>query len=111
MHFQIDCITDEEARWSHTTCQEIPKRKGVLNNLAKFDATFFGIHAKQAHTMDPQGRILIECAYEAILDAGLHPQALRDTSVGCYNAVCLSESEKTSVYEDVSHVETFSLSG
>lgn len=92
-------------------CQAIPKRKGVLNNLAKFDATFFGIHAKQAHSMDPQGRIVIECAYESILDAGLHPQSLRDRSVGVFNAVCLSESEKTSVYEDETMVETFSLTG
>lgn len=83
----------------------------MLNNLSKFDAPFFGIHAKQAHSMDPQGRILIECAYEAILDAGLHPQALREGRVGVFNAVCLSESEKTSVLEDDAHVETFSLSG
>ena len=49
---------------------EIPQRTGKLLNVAKFDAAFFGIHFKQAHTMDPMCRMLMEKAYEAIVDAG-----------------------------------------
>lgn len=86
-------ITDKEARWSHSFRQEIPKRKGVIKNLEKFDASFFGIHSKQVNAMDPQGRKIIECAYEAILDAGIHPHSLRDTKTGVYVAVSFSESE------------------
>lgn len=48
----------------------LPRRSGKLKDLSKFDATFFGVHAKQAHTMDPQLRLLLEVAYEAIVDAG-----------------------------------------
>lgn len=94
-------ITEEEHRWSHSISQELPKRKGVINNLKKFDASFFGIHAKQANAMDPQGRQLIECAYEAILDAGIHPHALRNTITGCFVAVCYSESEKALLFEEL----------
>lgn len=103
-------ITDKEVRWSHNLSQEIPKRKGVVSNLEKFDATFFGIHQRQVNTMDPQGRQLIECAYEAILDAGLHPQSLRDQKTGVYVAVCFSEAEKAILF-DRPHSEGFSLSG
>lgn len=48
----------------------LPARSGKLKDLSKFDAMFFGIHAKQAHTMDPQLRLLMEVAYEAIVDGG-----------------------------------------
>lgn len=48
----------------------LPRRSGKLKDLSKFDATFFGVHAKQAHTMDPQLRLLLEVAYEAIVDGG-----------------------------------------
>jgi len=47
-----------------------PKRFGKVNDLTKFDATFFGIHPKQADRMDPQIRMLMELTYEAIVDAG-----------------------------------------
>ena len=48
----------------------MPKGNGKMKDLSRFDATFFGVHAKQANTMDPQLRMLLEVSYEAILDAG-----------------------------------------
>lgn len=103
-------ITDKEARWSNGLSQELPKRKGVISSLKKFDASFFGIHYKQANAMDPQGRQLIECAYEAILDAGLHPHSLRDSKTGVYVAVCYSETEKSLLFDTI-HTDGFSLAG
>jgi len=49
---------------------EIPQRTGKLNLVNKFDAAFFGVHYKQAHTMDPMCRIILEKSYEAIVDSG-----------------------------------------
>lgn len=49
---------------------EIPQRTGKLNQVNKFDAAFFGVHYKQAHTMDPMCRIILEKSYEAIVDSG-----------------------------------------
>jgi len=48
----------------------LPLRAGKLKDLSKFDATFFGVHNKQANRMDPQLRMLLEVTYEAIVDAG-----------------------------------------
>jgi len=48
----------------------MPKRCGKLKDLTKFDASFFGVHPKQANGMDPQLRLLLEVTYEALLDAG-----------------------------------------
>jgi len=48
----------------------LPKRSGKLKDLSKFDASFFGVHPKQANGMDPQLRMLLEVTYEALLDSG-----------------------------------------
>lgn len=48
----------------------MPKRSGKLKELDKFDAAFFGIPPKQADAMEPQLRMLLEVAYESIVDAG-----------------------------------------
>uniref|UniRef100_A0A1A9UN37 Uncharacterized protein n=1 Tax=Glossina austeni TaxID=7395 RepID=A0A1A9UN37_GLOAU len=52
--------------------------------------------------MDPQTRMLIEIAYEAVIDAGVNPKSLRGTKTGVYIGACVSESEKTWFYEKVS---------
>lgn len=43
---------------------------GVLNNLTKFDSTFFNVHPKLAERLDPQIRTMLESTYEAFVDAG-----------------------------------------
>lgn len=74
---------------------------GIISNLNKFDAAFFGIHPKQVDLMDPQGRLAIEIAYEAVLDAGIHPQALRNTKCGVFLASCFSEAEKNFMFDNL----------
>ncbi|XP_002137899.4 fatty acid synthase [Drosophila pseudoobscura] len=101
LYNKIDMVDDDERRWRHFN-PEIPKRSGKISDLEKFDATFFGVHFKQAHTMDPQTRILIETAYEAVIDSGINPKSLRGSKTGVYVGSCISESEKTWFYEKVS---------
>lgn len=52
---------------------DLPKRHGKLKELKKFDAQFFQVTPKQANYMDPQVRILLEVAWEAMIDAGESP--------------------------------------
>ncbi|MEW6735531.1 MAG: type I polyketide synthase, partial [Acidobacteriota bacterium] len=46
------------------------KAAGVLSDIEFFDAEFFGFTPREAETTDPQHRILLECAWEALEDAG-----------------------------------------
>lgn len=55
-------------------------------------ATTKSLHS---HLYGLKGRISIEVAYEAILDAGIHPQSLRGSKTGVFAGVCFSEAEKT----------------
>ncbi len=44
---------------------------GFLSEIAGFDADFFGISPREAEAMDPQQRVLLEVAYEALEHAGV----------------------------------------
>ncbi|XP_059527571.1 fatty acid synthase [Myotis daubentonii] len=89
----VDMVTDDDRRWK-AGLYGLPRRSGKLKDLSKFDATFFGVHAKQAHTMDPQLRLLLEVAYEAIVDGGINPASLRGTNTGVWVGVSGSEASE-----------------
>ncbi len=46
------------------------KTRSVLEGVEFFDADFFGINPREAQTMDPQQRLFLETAWEAVEDAG-----------------------------------------
>lgn len=59
-------------------------RKGtVLENADHFDAGFFGMSPREAQVIDPQQRIFLECAWEALEHAGYAPGAIAQ-AVGVY---------------------------
>ncbi|XP_025419053.1 fatty acid synthase-like [Sipha flava] len=88
----IDLITDDDRRWPGGL-HGLPARTGKLKTLDRFDANFFGVHAKQAEVMDPQLRLLLETTYECIVDAGVNPDHVRGSKTGVFVGTFLSETE------------------
>jgi acyl transferase domain-containing protein/acyl carrier protein len=62
------------------------KAGAVLDNIELFDASFFGFSPREAETMDPQHRLFLECAWEALEDAG-YTTATGDRCIGVYAGV------------------------
>ena len=49
----------------------------------RFDASFFDISAREAEIMDPQHRVFLETAWEALESAGYRPQGFKG-SIGVF---------------------------
>jgi acyl transferase domain-containing protein/acyl carrier protein len=60
---------------------------GFLHDAGEFDAGLFGISPREALAMDPQQRILLESAWEALERAGIDPTTLRGTPTGVYAGI------------------------
>ncbi|MFF5010599.1 type I polyketide synthase, partial [Streptomyces phaeochromogenes] len=57
---------------------------GSLDHVDGFDAAFFGISPREAAVMDPQQRLMLELAWEALEDAGIVPGSLKETPTGVF---------------------------
>ena len=74
-----DCIGDipadrYEQRLQHGSTERY--RGGFIDDVDKFDSLFFNISPREAEMMDPQERLFLEVAWEAIEDAGYYPESL-----------------------------------
>ncbi|MEV4497589.1 beta-ketoacyl synthase N-terminal-like domain-containing protein, partial [Micromonospora arborensis] len=63
---------------------ETPWRGGFLDGVDRFDARFFRIPPREARALDPQQRIFLEVAWEAIEDAGIPADTLADSATGVF---------------------------
>ncbi len=57
---------------------------GFLDRIDRFDAAFFNISPKEAQYIDPQQRMLLETAWQALEHANIDPTALRRGNGGVY---------------------------
>src|SRR6185369_2702151 len=66
----------------------VPAR-GVVQGADLFDAAFFGFSPREARVLDPQQRLFLECAWEALENAACDP-ARAGSAVGVYGGVSQS---------------------
>ncbi|HEY7146006.1 MAG TPA: type I polyketide synthase, partial [Streptosporangiaceae bacterium] len=78
-----DAITQAPpGRWDS---DELPHRfGGFLDQIDAFDAGFFGIAPREAVTMDPQQRLMLELSWEALEDARIIPERLRGSPTSVF---------------------------
>lgn len=77
-------LSDERKKPFAAQWSDLPHRGGFLDDVFGFDAQFFGIRGHEARSLDPQHRLLLEVAWEALEDAALPPDRLSTAKVGLY---------------------------
>ncbi len=90
----VDAVSDvPSSRWdSKRFYDEDPKqagkmyttRGGFIDQLEDFDAFSFGISPREILHMDPQQRLMLELAWEALEDAGIPQQSLGGSATGVF---------------------------
>ncbi|HML90575.1 MAG TPA: SDR family NAD(P)-dependent oxidoreductase, partial [Methylomusa anaerophila] len=76
---------------------------GFIENVDAFDADFFGITAREAETMDPQQRLMLELSWSCFEDAGICPSHLAGENIGVFTGIAnldykeLQEKEFSSI--------------
>ena len=62
---------------------------GVMEGAELFDASFFGYSPREAEIIDPQHRVFLECAWEALEQSGYDPDRY-DGAIGVYAGARMS---------------------
>jgi acyl transferase domain-containing protein/acyl carrier protein len=65
------------------------KARGILDEVELFDASFFGFNPREAEITDPQHRLFLECAWEALENAGYDSQQYPG-AIGVYGGSSLN---------------------
>ena len=71
--------------------KSIARRGGFLERIDQFDPQFFGISPREAPYVDPQHRLILETAWEAIEDAGLVLDLEGGTDLGVFVGISHNE--------------------
>jgi acyl transferase domain-containing protein len=84
---------------------------GFISGLADFDADFFGITPREAANLDPQQRMVLEVAWEAVERAGYAPDGLERSRTGVFVGVCSSDWFTLSAGNGPENIDAYLASG
>ncbi|RKG93765.1 type I polyketide synthase [Corallococcus terminator] len=110
-----DAVQPLEPRWALVGSQPgagVPRWAGLLTEpVDGFDAAFFGVPPREARSLDPQHRLLLEVAWEALEDAGIPPGALSSSRTGVFVGACSKDYSDSVTRQPNEEQDAYSTTG
>jgi len=88
----------------------VTRHGGFLEGVDRFDAAFFGVSPREAVFMDPQHRVALEVAWEAIENAGHSAAGLQGTRTGVFLGIGNSDYCRAAM-ADLDRIDAYTASG
>ncbi|KAI4101563.1 MAG: hypothetical protein L6R37_004889 [Teloschistes peruensis] len=106
--FNIDAFyhPDAERRGS----MNLRKAHFLTQDPAVFDAPFFSIAPNEAKSMDPQQRLALEVAYEALENAGIRMEDVVGSNTSCYVG-CFTHDYNDMAFHDAENAHMYQATG
>lgn len=82
-----------------------------MSDVDQFDAAFFGIAPREAESVDPQHRVLLEVVHEALDDAGIPVERLSESECGVFVGMCGFDYTSILARRDVREVDAYGAIG
>lgn len=86
-------------------------RGGFIDRVDEFDAGFFRIAPREAESLDPQQRLMLEIAWEAFEHAGLPVSTLREFPTGVFVGVGINDYGELSTQADPHAEDPYAITG
>ncbi|WP_333874636.1 polyketide synthase, partial [Methylobacter sp.] len=84
-------------------------RAAILDHIDQFDPQFFNISPREAVNLDPQQRLVLETAWEALERAGQMPDRLAGTRAGVF--VGITANDYSQLSDDIARYDAYFNSG
>lgn len=104
-HFTPDELEDHRDDATRASDSYVAARP-IIESADKFDAGFFGMYPREAALTDPQQRLFLQCAWEALEDAGCDPATVAG-AVGVFAGCSMSTYFLHNVCQDRATTEEF----
>lgn len=121
LHDGVDAITDVPGgRWDvaayfnadrDVAGTMYTRRGGFLSAVDGFDARFFEISPREAASIDPQHRLLLEVAWEALEHGAIAPDGLAGSATGVFVGVTTSDYCNLLVREGAAALDAYFSTG
>jgi myxalamid-type polyketide synthase MxaB len=84
---------------------------GFLDHIDQFDPAFFGISAREATTLDPQQRLVLEVTWEALENAAIPPDSLNGSRAGIFVGITTHDYLEIAKSVGLDEVDVYTATG